>query len=154
MLKKVLIGIVAFIALVALGGKLYIDYMDRQMDPQPLVERLAATPIPSEFVLVDEWHHRGSWLFKPREPEASRLYLASGTVDEVCRRLDEFYRQEGLEARDTLRSDSPPDWCGRSLRVGRGSVSIWVKPAESWWEAPAELSDQEPLTQLDFRAHR
>lgn len=154
MLKKILIGVVGFIAVALIGGKLYIDYMDRQMDPAPLVERLAATPVPGEFVLVDEWHYNGSWLIKPRDPEASRLYLTAGTVAEVCDRLDEFYRQEGLSVRDTLRSDTPPDWCGRSLRVGRGSVSVWVQPADNWRELPAEFGDEESVVQLDYRASR
>ncbi len=155
MLKKIVIGLFLFVALVIGGGKLYIEYMDRQMDATPLVTRLAATPIPADgLVLVSEWNHDGSWLIKPREPEASRVYLTAMPVDRVCEHLDVFYAEAGVRSRPIQRSDDPRPWCGRRLETALGDITVSVESADGWRELPAELTGEETVAQVLYSAHR
>ena len=155
MFKKIAIGLVAFVVLALVGGKLYIEYMDRQMDATPLVERLAATPIPADvLLLVSEWNHDGSWLIKPREPEASRVYLTAMSVDQICDHLDVFYTEAGVRSRPIQRSDDPGPWCGRSLETELGDVTVSVESADGWRELPAELTGEETVAQVHYTAHR
>lgn len=154
MLKKILIGIGLFIALGVGALALFVSYMDQRMDPTPLVERLAATPIPADSLLVDEYSLTGSWLIKPRTAEASRNYVALGPVGDACARLDRFYMGEGFSPNTLYRSDDPDDWCGRSIDVDGGRVRFYVEPINSWTEPPEALAGRRDLVEIRYSAYR
>jgi hypothetical protein len=153
-LKKVLIGLALFVVAVIGAIALFVFYQDRKTDPTPLVERLAATPIPADLVLIEEYSIQGSWLIKPRSAEASRKYVAGGPVSEVCARLDRFYAAEGLAFNTLFRSDDPADWCGRSIDVEGGDVQVDVEPINSWTEPPEALVGRPDLVEVRYSAYR
>ena len=153
MLKRIALSVGAFVGIVALGAWAYVSYMDRQMDSMPLTERLDATPVPSELILVDEWSHDGSWLIKPREPTAAKQLVTRGSVQDACSTIDEFYRELGREVSGVTRSDDPGDWCGRRIRSNGGTVDVSVEPARSWIELPDAPPGTE-FAEVLFQAHR
>ena len=153
MIRKLIVGSVTGLTLLAGAAWGYAAYMDRQMDSTVLVERLDGFPVP-DLVLVDEWHMDGSWAFKPREPEAVRLYVAVGNVDEKCETLDDFYESRGIPISPTSMSGDPTDWCGRSITTSSGRISIWVETAKSWTTTPEEFADERDLVQIQYSAYR
>lgn len=153
MIRKLIVGSVVGFTFLAGAAWIYASYMDSQMDSGVLEERLAGLPVP-DLVLVDEWHLDGSWMFKPREPEAVRLYIAAGNVDEKCKTLDDFYESRGISISPTSMSGDPTDWCGRSVTTSTGRISIWVESLKSWTARPAEFADEPDLVQIQYSAHR
>ena len=152
-LKRIALSVGVVVGILTLGGWAYASYMDRQMDATPLTERLDATPVPPEFIFVDEWSHDGSWLIKPREPTAAKQYVTRGSVQEACSTIDGFYRELGSEVSGVSRSDDPDDWCGRRIRSNGGTVDVSVKPARSWIELP-EAPPGTEFAEVLFQAHR
>lgn len=150
-MKKILLWLVAITGLLLAVGALFVTAKDRQMDSAPLVERLRVTAVPTELMLVDEWNFDGDWLFKPRQPEAVRKYVASGEIEDWCNLIDDFYTSRSIQISPTQRSDDPTDWCGRSLRVP-GRISIWVEPAPSWVVLPEGV--EQPAVQITYYALR
>ena len=124
------------------------------MDSAVLVQRLAATPMPAEILLIDEWNQDGAWLFKPREPEATRLYVAAGSISETCQMMDRFYESRDIVIVPTRMTDDPADWCGRGMRVEGARVSIWVETIKPWREIPELFEDQLQLVEIRYSAYR
>lgn len=154
MLARIVIGIVVGIVALFLAAVAWEAAMERRMDSGPLVERLDQTPIPDEFILVDEWARDGTWFIKSRSPEARRSYLAPGTVDLVCGSIDMFYAERGIEIRHTARTDNPADWCGRTVHIELGHISLWVEPIRSWTQIPPELEGIRDLVEVTYFASR
>ncbi len=155
MVLKVIIGIAVFVALAIGALSLYVEYMDRQMDPAPLVARLETTPVPADgMVLVDEYSIQGSWLIKPRSPEANREFVAAGPVDEACGRIDDYYHALGMEVSTLSRSNNPSDWCGFSITGDDGPLHVTVEPINSWTEVPELLTGREDLVEIHYSAYR
>lgn len=154
MLARIVIGILVTVAALFLAATAWVVAMDRQMDSGRLVERLDRTPVPDEFVLVDELSRDGTWLIKPRSPEAQRTYLIPGTVESTCARIDDFYGERDIQAIPTARSDDPNDWCGRSLQVERRTVRVRVEPIRSWTTIPPDLAGSGDLVEVSYFASR
>lgn len=153
MLKRIALTVGVIIGVVTLGAWAYASVMDRQMDSEPLTERLRSTPVPPDLVLIDEWAHDGDWLFEPRQPVAARQYVVPGSVRDTCSTIDVFYRDLGREVSDVTRSDDPDDWCGKRIRSDTGTVDVSVEPARPWVELPDAPRGTE-FTEVLFQAHR
>ena len=155
MLKKIAVGVLIAIGVLIIGVWALTAKLDRDMNSEPLAERLDDLLIPEDhLVLVESWARDGVWGIQNRAPEAGRVYVALGTVAEGCRVLDEFYEEIGITIRQTSRSDDPSDWCGRSVQAPGGWVSVWVEPVRSWTAIPEQLQGNPNLTTIEYRAHR
>lgn len=151
--RRIALSVGLFVGIVWLGAWAYASHMDRHMDATPLVERLRATPVPSELALIDEWAFDGDWLFKRREPVAARRYVTRESVQDTCSTIDAFYRELGREVAGVTRSGDPGDWCGRRIRSDGETVDVSVQPARSRIEPPAGPPGTE-FAEVLFQAHR
>ena len=155
MFKKVAVGILIVVGVLIMGAWALNAQLNRNTDSEPLAERLATLPKPDEdLVLIDTWARDGFWGIQNRDPEAGQRYMAVGTVDDGCRMLDQFYQSINMTIRPISRSDNPSDWCGRSIHLAGGRVSVWVEQPASWTPIPEEFEGVSDLVTIEYRAHR
>jgi hypothetical protein len=118
------------------------------MDSTRLVERLDDTPLPDVgLVLVDSWSRDGDWLFKPRPPEAVRIYIASLAPADACAEIEVFYRFFDRDVRPSTTSDDDIT-CIWNIT----GVRIWVEPTRPWTDIPPELARSPGVSVVRFSA--
>ncbi len=155
MFKKIAVGILIGIGVLIIGAWALNAQLNRNTNSEPLAERLATLPKPDDdLVLIETWARDGIWGIQNRDPEAGERYMAVGTVADGCLMLDEFYERLNISIRQTSRSDDPSDWCGRSIHVAGGRVSVWVEKPGSWIPIPNQLEGISDLVTIEYRAHR
>lgn len=155
MIKRVVLGMLVSVVVLIIGAWALSADLNREMNSEPLAERLDNLPIPAEdMVLIDTWARDGSWGIQSREPDAGRVYVTIGTVDEGCQKLDEFYEALEVLISPTVMSGDPSDWCGRSIRGPDGRVSVWVEEPKPWTPIPAQFEGITNLVTIEYRSHR
>ena len=155
MFKKVAVGILIAVGVLIVGVSALTAQLNRNTDSEPLAERLATLPKPDDnLVLIETWARDGFWGIQNRDPEAGQRYMSIGTVADGCLMLDQFYEAREIAIQPISRSGNPLDWCGRSIHVASGRVSVWVEQPASWIPIPEEFEGVSDLVTIEYRAHR
>ena len=145
--KKAFLMLAGFVGVLALTVWAYPSYTAANDARQVLVDRLAATSVPSELQLVAEWSSDGTLLSAGRPRAAARAYVFEGDTAAACSLVDRFYAEAGVGLR---RFDPGGDGCARSIR-GQ-NITIWVETIKSFTLVPDEYKDRPELVTVRYSA--